>query len=398
LTAHDTEPKPFQVLDSIGVKQSIGPDPGLSTLEIIQLMKVPKLSRRSPVNDPLYAGKLAKLESKMNQGNRTLRRRAGKAVGLMVLGALFLSGCASAGQEGSRASAASGQGGTKVVIGLLDTGMTTLPPMRLADDLDLQKKYGLDVELKFYSKQALDLAMASGEIDTTITTPSVLATLAARGVDVQVIGTVASDASIVFLGKGPAITSANDMKGTRIATLGSSGTWRTLQAQLDSKFGLAASDYEVVNSNDVSSAAAQAAAGTADYAMAWEPFATQAMQKSGNLHVVLKTDMLKDYVSWQFIVGAQKKLDERVKANLVKALAESALWIEENREKADAKYGAALKYEPGVIKNVLDAGLLSFDVDALTAQDTESIKTDLRLVADKGDGRVPDEKFFFTGK
>lgn len=316
------------------------------------------------------------------------------AIASAGVGVLFLSGCGGDAPGTTGASGQSGSNRASVSIGLLEEGMTTLPPKRLADDPALQEKYGIDVELKYYPKPEMSPAMAMGKVDATIAAPSNMAALAGQGADIQVVGTVSPDDSIVLLGKGDEITSADQIRGKRITTLSSSGTWRTFQAQVEKKFGLVAGeDYEVVNVDNLTSGAAQIVAGTADYAFAWEPFATQAMNLSNDLHPVLDPGSLKDYVGWQFIAATQSDVDQETKAALIGALNEAAQWLEANPNEADKTYGEDLGYEPGVIESVLNAGLLSFDIRPLTSEVEESILSDLALI---GDLSLPDRSSFFT--
>jgi ABC-type nitrate/sulfonate/bicarbonate transport system substrate-binding protein len=325
--------------------------------------------------------------------NIAQRRIMGAIVGVSV-GALLLSGCGGDAPGKAEAGGQDGSNRTTVSIGLLEEGMTTLPPKRLADDSVLQEKYGIDVKLKYYPKPEMSPAMAMGAVDATIAAPSNMAALAGQGAKIQVVGTVSPDDSIVLLGMGDKITSADQLRGKRVTTLSSSGTWRTFEAQVEDKFGLVAGkDYEVVNVDNLTSGAAQIVANTADYAFAWEPFATQSMKLSPDLHPVLDPSSLKDYVGWQFIAATQSNVSQETKANLIGALSEAAQWLEDNPAEADEKYGDSLGYDPGVIESVLNAGLLSFDIGPLSSEDEESILADLGLIDDL---TLPDRSSFFA--
>jgi ABC-type nitrate/sulfonate/bicarbonate transport system substrate-binding protein len=287
----------------------------------------------------------------------------------------------------------------QVTYGSLRGGITSvLVPQRLADDQALQKKYGLDAKVKiFVNTQDLYPAMVRGDYNSTFVPASSLAAQAIQGIPVQVIATAEPDRSVVLLGKGGKITSADQLRGKRIAAMTAAGVWLTMQAQIDEHFKLRAKqDYEVVTVSNLGGGAAQVAAGTADFALAWEPFTSASMLRMPDLRVVLSADELKNYVSWRLIIGVHGNMANDVKDRQIKALAEAAQWLKKNPAEADKLYHRQSQLEPGIIEKVLSGTYNPIDIHPLTAADIEATQKDLEVVAKSGGLRsLPNSKTFY---
>jgi sulfonate transport system substrate-binding protein len=287
----------------------------------------------------------------------------------------------------------------QVTYGSLRGAVTSvLVPQRLADDPALQKKYGLDVKVKiFVNPQDLYPAMVRGDYNATFVPASSLAAQAIQGIPVQVIATAEPDRSVVLLGKGGKITSADQLRGKRIAALAAAGVWLTMRAQIDQRFNIRAKhDYEVVSVSNLGGGAAQVAAGTADYALGWEPFTSAAMLRMPELRVVLSADDLKDYVSWRLVVGIHSNMANDVKDRQITALAEAAQWLQKNPAEADRTYHRMSQLEPGIIEKVLKGDYNPIDIHPLTMADIEATQKDLELVVKGGGLRsLPNVKTFY---
>jgi ABC-type nitrate/sulfonate/bicarbonate transport system substrate-binding protein len=287
----------------------------------------------------------------------------------------------------------------QVTYGALRGGVTSvLVPQRLADDVALQKKYGLDAKVKIYvNPQDLYPAMVRGDYNSTFVPASSLAAQAIQGIPVQVIATAEPDASVVLLGKGNKLTSADQLRGKRITALTAAGVWLSMQAQIDQHFGIRAKrDYEVVAVNNLGGGAAQVAAGTADYALAWEPFTTASITRIPDLRVVLSADQLKSYKGWRLILGVHGNMSDSAKERQIKALAEAAAWLQKNPAEADRTYRGLLQLEPGIIEKVLSGTTNPIDIHPLAAADVDAVQKDLELVVKQGGLKsVPDAKTFY---
>lgn len=287
----------------------------------------------------------------------------------------------------------------KVTYGSLRGGVTSvLVPQRLADDKSLQKKYGLEVSVRIYaSPQDLYPAMVRGDYNATFVPASSLAAQAIRGVPVQVIATAEPDASMVLLGKAGQITSADQLRGKRVTALAAAGVWLSMQAQIDQHFNVKAKkDYEVVSVNNLGAGAAQVVAGTADYALAWEPFTTASMLRMPELNIVLSADRLKNYRSWRLVVGIHGDMSADLKSRQTRALSEAARWLQQNPSDADKQYHRLINLEPGIIHKVLSGKTNPIDIHALTGQDVEALQKDLEMVLQQGGlTALPDEKKFY---
>jgi ABC-type nitrate/sulfonate/bicarbonate transport system substrate-binding protein len=331
---------------------------------------------------------------KQANGIRGIRRTLRWGSAAVAVSLLVACGAADGG-----AGSDGGSDANTVTFGGLRGGVTsTLVPQRLADDPALLQKYGLEIAVKTYvNPQDLYPAMIRGDYNATFAPVSSLAGQAAQGVDVGVIATAEPDLSVVLLGKGDHITSAEQLRGKRIAALASAGVWLTMQAQIDEKFGLTANeDYEVVSVSDLGAGAAQVAAGTADYALAWEPFTTSSMNRVAELDIVLSAGELKDYKSWRLVVGVHGAMSSDVKERLVNGLEEASTWLRENPSQADEDYRDLLNLEPGIIEKVLSGTTNPIDVHLLTDEDIEALQLDLALLeAQGGIEELPADESFF---
>lgn len=283
-----------------------------------------------------------------------------------------------------------------VRFGLLSGGLTVLPAQRLADDPELQERYGLQVETRNYANlQELFPGMAAGDFDATLATASGIGALDVRGAPVSLIATGVNDDSVVLLGMGDPITDAEQLRGARVTALASAGTWRVMKAQIEERFGLEDGDFEVISVNNLVAGATQVAAGTADYALAWEPFVTAAQNQIPGMDIVLRASELKDYSSWQLVVGVHGDMSDDLVERITAALAESSEWLHAEPAQADEDYRELLDYEPGVIESVLGGDLYAFDIHRLTPEDVDSIKRDLELTVQQGGlESLPEDDFY----
>jgi ABC-type nitrate/sulfonate/bicarbonate transport system substrate-binding protein len=316
---------------------------------------------------------------------------------LIILFVLLGAGAEAQDVQADKKSA--GKAPDQVTYGALRGGVTSvLVPQRLADDKALQQKYGLEVKVRIFANtQDLYPAMVRGDYNATFVPASSLATQAVQGIPVQVIATAEPDKSVVLLGKGDKIVSADQLRGRRITALAAAGVWLSMQAQMDQHFGLKAKkDYEVVSVNNLGSGAAQVVAGTADYALAWEPFTTASMVRMPGLHVVLSADELKKYKSWRLVIGVHGNMPDDVKIRQTRALAEAAAWLQKNPAQADKDYRELIQLEAGIIEKVLSGTTNPIDIHPLTAEDVGALHNDLELVVDQGGLKsLPDKKSFY---
>lgn len=283
----------------------------------------------------------------------------------------------------------------KIRIAVWNVGVTGLLPLRLAEDKELQKKYGIEVEaLQYKNLDEVYAGLLAGRSDANVGSPDTFASMADKGGPLHIAGT-AVQSTAGFIGKTGPITDASQLKGKRVAALTKTGTWALMNLQIQKQFGLTAGkDYDVVTAPDFLSGAAQVEAGTADYAMGWEPSLFQATQKFPDLHTVLQVKDLTKATVWQFVVGVRDDIPAKAQSALISALKETAQWLDEHPQESD-KYGPTQSYKKGFVESFLKNDQTYFEVNALDKTSIDSLKGDFQLLVDAGRLKAqPAESFF----
>lgn len=255
-----------------------------------------------------------------------------------------------------------------------------------------------DVSVKNYSDlQQLYTDLLSGKASMTIGGPDVFALQAAEGAPVRLAATISPNSTAV-VGKKP-ITSAADIKGTRIAAVSSSGGWHLTEAVIEEEFGLkSGEDYEVVNVPDMTSGTSQVVAGTADFVVGWEPSVNASLGASKDLQISYSVANAKKGETfgqgWQLVLAVREDVDQAVVDDVVEALQKSAETLQADPASADA-YGVEFGFEKGSLSAVMDQSVPSFVVKPIDDQIREELEQQLALVNDELD---PPDSFYGVGK
>lgn len=278
-------------------------------------------------------------------------------------------------------------------------GTTSLFPL-IAKEQGFDRRHGLDLRY-FMHKQfgTIYTELLTGANQAATPSPDGLATLALQGGPVHIAATMAQD-STVLLGRGSTIAGEADLRGKRVAAIVSSGSWKQFQARIQERFGLeAGKDYEIINAQDLAQGVAQVVAGTADYAMGWEPSVTAALNQDGALNIALGSqDLLPEGdVAWQFVVGVRDDVPAEIEDKLIAVLADAVKWMNENPDEADAIAVRELGYTAGVIKTILAEGRQVFDVMPINEKSAREIEGQLQALVNAGGLKaLPGEGFLRT--
>lgn len=255
-----------------------------------------------------------------------------------------------------------------------------------------------DVSVKNYSDlQQLYTDLLSGRASMTIGGPDVFAAQAEKGAPVRLAATISPN-STAIVGKKD-ITSAADIKGTRVAAVSSSGGWHLTEAVLEKEFGVkAGDDYELVNVPDMASGTSQVVAGTADYVVGWEPSVNAALQASDDLKISYSVANAKAGETfgqgWQLVLAVREDVDQDVVDEVIAALQESAKKLQSDPAAADA-YGVKFDFAKGTLEAVMDQSVQAFVVKPIDDEIRKELEQQIALVDGKLD---PPDSFYGVGK
>lgn len=275
------------------------------------------------------------------------------------------------------------------------TGVVGLVGRVIHDHPEIQEANGIELELSPYdSLDALYTDLARKRVDVVSAGPSAAAAMAVQGAPVRIVGGLAPT-SVSILSDGTEWSSEN-LEGARIAAMSSTSTWKLLQAWISESFGLEPGDgYELVTSPDNAGAITQVAAGTADFAMAWEPHATLATDRFDNVQIVAGPDDLSPQeTSWQFSITVTEDVDTEGATRLMGAVADAVDWMNENPAEVDA-LAVEFGLEAGVAEHALTEGLVGLDAQLMSDEVEASLRVDFEsLVRVGGLESMPDDSFF----
>lgn len=328
----------------------------------------------------------------MSYNGRTLRRSLA-AVALLGVGAVSNSALAApdttapATAEVYELEWGNWAGGTGVV-GLIGDIIDRNP--------DIQDANGIALELKPYdSLDSLYTDLARQRIDVMSAGSSAAAAMAVQGAPVRIVGGLApTSVAVVSNGKS---WSADELEGSRIAAMSSTATWRLLEAWIADEFGLrAGEDYELVTASNNAGAVAQVAAGTADFAMAWEPHATLGSTTFEDVTIVATAaDLVPgDGVSWQFSIVVTDNVSPEAAAALMGAVSDAVDWMMANADEADAM-AVEFGLEPGLAEQALTEGLVTFDARPIDEEMAGELRADFELLVEFGGlEAMPPDSFY----
>lgn len=322
------------------------------------------------------------------------RRRCTVLSVLAVAAAVGLSACSSGGDSSDTDSIVFGQWNAGQV------SVTSLTAHNLAENEELQQKYGLDVDFQEYTNlQALYTDLARGRVDAVVGAPDSFASSAAQGAPIRLLGSF-SRSNAVIVSRGEPLT-ADTLRGRRMAAATSTGTWTSVRQQIFERTGLVADqDYQVVTAESPSAAIQQVAAGTADFAMGWGESLVDAMHKFPNITIAASAqDLAGDNMPFiQFVIGGNSdRIDQSTGEALVSAFAEQAEWITSHADEVDAQAVAGGR-APGVAKEHIVTGDISFDIKPFPGPEGDELKASMEQMQQSGViKQVPADAFFGTG-
>lgn len=306
----------------------------------------------------------------------------------------LLAGCSSADAE----TTGEGDDLTTIRYAYYDTGgaaAISYLPQILADNEEIQEKHGIQLEaVPYKNPSAIYADLIQGNVDVVSTGPLVAAANAAQGAPISIIGTVATtSAGIISDGKP---WTKEDLEGSRLAGFGQ-GTIEPVQSWIHENWDLEeGKDYEFLPAQSNADAVGQIAAGTADYAVAWEPHILASLQMFPELENVATSEDLtpEDHEAWQFVlVGNRDSFDEETAEKLRAAYTDAVEYLHDNTDEIDEL----------AVENGAEAGLLKQSVEEeridMRVLPVDEVKQDIMndfewLVNDGHLAEVPGEEIY----
>ncbi|WP_285729200.1 hypothetical protein [Nocardiopsis sp. ATB16-24] len=163
--------------------------------------------------------------------------------------AVLLSACGGGGSAGDEESV------DEIVFSVWETGMTGTLPLVLADDEEIQEEFGVNVSaLTTPNLPEVYQNLLVGRAHANVGAPETMASLRGEGGDIRIGGVVAPNTVSILGPEGD--FSLEDLKGSRLAAITSSGAWAILTARLEAEGIDVDEDLEVVSvSNTLTGAA-----------------------------------------------------------------------------------------------------------------------------------------------
>lgn len=277
-------------------------------------------------------------------------------------------------------SALAQKGLPKVTHGVVARTGSAIAPTLLARNTALQEQFGVAVDVKVYpSVTTIWAAFASGEFDLLIGGPSNFATLAQRGAPVHIMSTY-SIADIKLVGKQKILT-ADDLRGKRVTAI-TAGVWKLMEALIKKEFGLSpGSGYQMIPVANMMTGVTQVLAGTADYAMGWDPDATKARMIHSQLQLALSSADLrpKGEETHLQVVGSKNSVSPDLQKRATEALAAMMQQITKDPVAAEAQFAALTNAETGPFAEAVKLGQYRLASRLLTPQDKAVLKSDITL-------------------
>ncbi|ADG81473.1 ABC transporter substrate-binding protein [Thermincola potens] len=254
------------------------------------------------------------------------------ALGMVLLIAVsLLAGC---GQAKEKAAGGAGEAdGSKQPIRIALSPWPGWIPWYLVEEKGFFKKYGVNVELKWFPVYSDSLqALATGQVDANSQTLSDTLAPVSKGLPLKVV--LVNDNS--FGGDGvvakPQYKTMADLKGKKVATELGTIDHLLLITGLD-KYGLQESDVQYTNMT-VNDAGPAFIAGNLDAAVLWEPFLTKAV-KEGKGKIIFSSKDTPGLIP-DLLVFNEKTLKERPEdvKKILMAWFDAMEWWKQNPEEA----------------------------------------------------------------
>ena len=194
---------------------------------------------------------------------------------------------------------------TKIKVGI--TQWTGCYAWYALDTMGIYKNHDVDVEVVMFPNFSDGLnALASGDIDTYLTSNTSALNTFANGNDIQIIlvedYSVGADAAVVT----PDIKTVDDLRGKTVAAELGTGNYILMMEYL-AQHGMTENDYNYVNMS-AGDAGNAFISGNVDCAMMWDPYVTESVNAGGH---ILFTSADEEGIISCTVVANRKSIDNK---------------------------------------------------------------------------------------
>lgn len=261
----------------------------------------------------------------------------------------------------------------KIRIGNLAFPSHSAMLLNLLKAKGFDRKHGLDMEVKAYGAVgAYYASAATGETDGVPGGPLVFQRMRLEGLPLRIVSTLVDMTSMSVITKDPAIKSIADLKGKTIAADMASSEYSMLSLYAKHKGVTLGKDVTVVQANPPA-VRTQLLADRVDAGMSWEPTATLTMRDNASYRIIFNGKQawreLTGKDGWLIVLALREDWLAKNAAALprvVAALDETARFMRSNTDETDQILSQALKLPAGVIKEMISAPRVVFDVRPTT--------------------------------
>ena len=231
------------------------------------------------------------------------------------------------------------------------------------------KRHGIELELVSNSAVAVFYAsIANGEADIIPGGPHVFQKMMLEGVPISIAATWAPLTILSVITGDPAIKSLADLKGKSMA-----GDMGSSEYQITSlysrKLGLVMGNDVTVVQAAPAVARAQLQAQRVDAAMLWEPTTTLALRDNPAFRVVMSGDAAWKAIAnargWDLVLAMRQEFlahNGALLPRLIQIFQDTQQYMRSNVDDADQIVSKSVKLPPGIFKEAVQSGRLSFDV------------------------------------
>lgn len=268
----------------------------------------------------------------------------------------------------------------------------------------IDKKHGVDLAPMNISEiSGYYASLANGQADMLAGGPLVAQKMILEGVPIRIGLTWARMNVLSVITGEPSIKSIADLKGKTIAADMGSSEYQILAVYGRSQGLVFGKDVTVVQASPPL-ARTQLMAKRVEAAMIWEPTTTLALRDNPAYRVIVSGDnawsAISKYKGWDLVMMMREdflKRSPHAVPALIKVFQEAQKWYESNLEEADKILVASLKLPPGIFKDAVASGRLSYDVQPAWGPERAALRDMFRIAVEHGHlPKLPNENVIYS--
>ena len=295
---------------------------------------------------------------------------------------------------------------TKISVARLALPGAITSILDVLKDRGIDKKHGIDLEVKNYSNIAgFYGATSTGEVDMSVAGPWVLQKLRNQGARVQAVFTFVPISSLGVVTGDPHINGIKDLKGKTLAADMGSSEYLLLAMYARSQGIELGKDVTVAQAGPPA-AKAMLEAKRVDAAMSWETNTTLLLKSDPTFRRVIGGETAwaalngsSNARGWQLLLTLHEDALKRAPEAVTKLQAmwqDAAHFLVTNTKEAEAIDYRTVKLPPGVLSDALASKRLVYDIQPVWGPEREGIWNSFKLGVKYGYIKeMPDEKILY---